>query len=108
MHMVPQKNFRLDRQTLMKGAAASAALLSRAAARAETRGWGFGLSVITRRDNLSDVRGRYGRDGGFGTSFNVDPKEGLIGVLMCQRLWDPSFLALHHDFWTQAYQTIDD
>jgi len=74
----------------------------------DTRGWGFGVSVITRRDSLSDVPGRYGWDGGYGTTWYVDPKEELIGIMMCQRLWDPSFLALHHDFWTQTYQAIDD
>ena len=25
-----------------------------------------------------------------------------------QRLWDPVFLAVHQDFWTSAYQAIDD
>lgn len=74
----------------------------------DNRGWGFGLSVITRRDNVFDVPGRFGWDGGYGTSFYVDPQEELIGVLMCQRLWDPSLLALHHDFWTKAYLAIDD
>ncbi len=74
----------------------------------DTRGWGFGLSVITRRENISDVPGRFGWDGGYGTSWYVDPKEELIGILLCQRLWDPRFLALHADFWTAAYQAIDD
>ena len=32
----------------------------------------------------------------------------MIGILMTQRLWDPGFLALHQDFWTSAYQAIDD
>lgn len=35
-------------------------------------------------------------------------QEDLIGILMTQRLWDPDFLAIHHDFWTSAYQAIDD
>ncbi len=71
-------------------------------------GWGFGLSVITRRDDIYDVPGRFGWDGGYGTSFYVDPTEEMIGVLMCQRLWDPAFLALNADFWTEAYRAIDD
>ncbi len=74
----------------------------------DTRGWGFGLSVITRRDNIYDVPGRFGWDGGYGTSFYVDPTEEMVGVLMCQRLWDPAFFALNTDFWTEAYRAIDD
>jgi len=31
-----------------------------------------------------------------------------MGILMAQRLWDPEFLAIHQDFWTSAYQAIDD
>ena len=34
----------------------------------ENRGWGFGLSVITRRDDVASAPGRFGWDGGFGTS----------------------------------------
>ena len=74
----------------------------------DNRGWGFGVSVVTRRDNFADVPGRFGWDGGFGTSWYVDPKEEMIGILLTQRLWDPSFLAAHADFWTLAYQAIDD
>jgi CubicO group peptidase (beta-lactamase class C family) len=74
----------------------------------DNRGWGFGVSVITRRDSIADVPGRFGWDGGYGTSWYVDPKEDLIGILMTQRLWDPKFLAIHHDFWISAYQAIDD
>lgn len=74
----------------------------------DNRGWGFGVSLITRRDGVADVPGRYGWDGGYGTSFYMDPTEDMVGVLMTQRLWDPEFLAIHADFWTAAYQAIDD
>ena len=30
----------------------------------DSHGWGFGVSVVTRRDDLSAVPGRYGWDGG--------------------------------------------
>ncbi len=33
----------------------------------DNRGWGFGVSIITGRDDLSAVPGRYGWDGGYGT-----------------------------------------
>jgi CubicO group peptidase (beta-lactamase class C family) len=74
----------------------------------DSRGWGFGVSTITRRDNIADVPGRYGWDGGYGTSLYLDPKEDMVGILLTQRLWSPEFLAIHADFWTSAYQAIDD
>ena len=75
----------------------------------DTRGWGLGLGIITARNDLADVPGRFGWDGAFGTSWYVDPREELIGVLMTQRR--PDRLALPPvvlDFWTSAYQLIDD
>ena len=72
-------------------------------------GWGLGLGVITARTDLSGVPGRFGWDGAFGTSWWVDPKEELVGVLMTQRR--PDMLAvppLTLDFWTSVYQLIGD
>jgi CubicO group peptidase (beta-lactamase class C family) len=75
----------------------------------DNRGWGFGLSIITRRDDLAGTPGRFGWDGGYGTSAYMDPKEDLIGILMSQRLWEsPTPPAVVTDFWTQAYQAIED
>jgi len=73
------------------------------------RGWGFGVSIFTRRDDLVSVPGRFGWDGGYGTSWYVDPKEDLVGILMTQRLLDsPTHPLVFVDFWTSAYQAIDD
>ena len=75
----------------------------------DNRGWGFGLSIITRRNDIAGVPGRFGWDGGYGTSGYSDPTEDLIGILMTQRVWDsPSTPAVYLDFWTSAYQAIDD
>jgi CubicO group peptidase (beta-lactamase class C family) len=72
-------------------------------------GWGFGMSVDVRRDNLSTVPGRFGWNGGYGTSGYTDPKEDLIGILMTQRLMDsPIPPPVFRDFWTLVYQAIDD
>lgn len=71
----------------------------------ETYGWGFGVAVVTRRDDLASVPGRYGWDGGLGTSWFCDPKEDLVGIVLTQRLYP---LDLYRDFWTLAYQAIDD
>ena len=72
-------------------------------------GWGFGLGVITGRSDLASVPGRFGWDGVFGTSWYVDPREEMVGVLMTQRR--PDLLSIPPvilDFWTSAYQLIDD
>jgi CubicO group peptidase (beta-lactamase class C family) len=75
----------------------------------DSRGWGFGMSVITRRDGVAAVPGRYGWDGGIGTSWSTDPAEELVGILMTQGMWtSPRGPDVYHDFWTQVYQAIDD
>lgn len=53
----------------------------------DNRGWGLGLSVFTQRDDIASVSGRFGWDGGLGSSGYIDPREGLVGVLMTQRAW---------------------
>jgi CubicO group peptidase (beta-lactamase class C family) len=73
----------------------------------ETAGWGFGVLVTTKRDDISATPGRYGWAGGYGTSWANDPKEELIGILMTQRSEFPPVSRVHRDFWTSVYQTID-
>ena len=75
----------------------------------DNHGWGFGVGVRTRRDDLAESVGTYGWDGGLGTSWRTDPKEGLVGILMTQRAWtSPSPPDVCRDFWTQAYASIED
>lgn len=74
----------------------------------ESNGWGFGVAVNTHRDTLESTPGRYGWDGGYGTSWYVDPTEELIGILLTQRVWDAAGPLPTFDFWTSAYQAIDD
>jgi CubicO group peptidase (beta-lactamase class C family) len=70
-------------------------------------GWGFGVSVVTRRDDIASVPGRYGWDGGLGTSWYSDPREEMVIILMTQCAWaSPSPPNVY--FWTLAYQAIDD
>jgi len=75
----------------------------------DARGWGLGVSIVTRRDDVAGVPGRFGWDGAFSTSLYVDPQEEMVGVLMAQcrpgALRLPSLVL---DFWTSAYQAIDD
>jgi CubicO group peptidase (beta-lactamase class C family) len=75
----------------------------------DSRGWGLGLSIVTRRDDVAAVPGRFGWNGAFSTSWYADPHEDLVGVLMAQ--CRPGALRLPPvvlDFWTSAYQAIDD
>jgi CubicO group peptidase (beta-lactamase class C family) len=71
-------------------------------------GWGFGVSVVTRRDDLSAVPGRFGWDGGYGTSWASDPAEDVVAILMTQRAAFPLHSGVYRDFWTSTYQAIDD
>jgi len=75
----------------------------------DSRGWGLGLSIVTRRDDVAGVAGCFGWDGAFSTSLYVDPREDMVGVLMAQcrggALRLPPVVL---DFWTSAYQAIDD
>ena len=73
------------------------------------RGWGFGVSMSTRRIGLASTPGRFGWDGAFGTSWASDPAEDMIGILMIQRMgFGPEPAGMNADFWTLAYQSIDD
>ena len=75
----------------------------------DSRGWGFGLSIVTRRDDVASIPGRFGWDGAFSTSFYVDPREQMVGILLAQ--CTPGALRLPPvilDFWASAYQAIDD
>ena len=75
----------------------------------DARGWGLGLCVFARRDELARGPGCFGWDGTFGTSFYVDPGESMVGILMSQRVPDAFAMPpLVEDFWTSAYQAIDD
>ncbi|HTI25712.1 MAG TPA: serine hydrolase domain-containing protein [Kutzneria sp.] len=74
----------------------------------EHRGWGFGVQVVTKRDQLWATPGRYGWDGGLGTSWHNDPAEELTAVLMTQQTAFPLTSALYLDFWNGVYAALDD
>lgn len=70
-------------------------------------GWGLGMAVALKRDNLWMTPGRFGWDGGYGTSAYADPAEGLAGILLTQRLMElPEPPAYYVDFWNSAYQAL--
>ena len=55
-------------------------------------GEGYGLSMRVVQDavagNIRLSKGSFGWSGGFGTHFWVDPKEGIVGILMVQTLFN--------------------
>jgi CubicO group peptidase (beta-lactamase class C family) len=71
-----------------------------------TRGWGYGLSMITAPDEVSPEPGRYGWEGGAGTHWISDPAKELIAILLTQRSIDP--LGPQDEFWRSVYQALDD
>jgi CubicO group peptidase (beta-lactamase class C family) len=72
-------------------------------------GWGFGVSVVTRRTGLGPSAGAYGWSGGLGTTWYNDPAEDLVMILMTQRAGTSHLPpAICRDFWTTAYQAIGD
>jgi CubicO group peptidase (beta-lactamase class C family) len=75
----------------------------------EISGWGFGVGIITRRDDLSSTPGKFGWGGGYGTVGYSNPEEDMVEILMTQRLADsPEPSSIFDDFWTLAYGAIDD
>ena len=80
-------------------------------------GWGLGMSVRTRRAHLGPWPvsypplasvGSYGWPGVYGTGWYNDPAEDMTTILMIQRAPAPPGLPILVDFWTAAYQAIDD
>lgn len=70
--------------------------------------WGFGVGIVTRRTGHASV-GSYGWAGGLGSVWDNDPAEDLIGIVLTQRMFSsPRLPAYCRDFWTAAYQSIDD
>jgi CubicO group peptidase (beta-lactamase class C family) len=73
------------------------------------RGWGFGLSILAPSERSATAPGRFGWDGVYGTSWYSDPAEGLVGLLMIQRLdFAPTNVGINAQFWALAYRAIED
>ncbi len=67
-------------------------------------GWGFGMSVRTRRTDLGPCVGSYGWNG-FGCAWYNDPAEDMTTILMAQQFNAPQWRL---DFLTAAYQAVED
>ncbi|HST66507.1 MAG TPA: serine hydrolase, partial [Mycobacteriales bacterium] len=70
--------------------------------------WGFGVGVTLQRTGPAADPGRFGWDGGLGTSWYCDPREDLVGVLLTQTMWaSEADYAVAADFWTATYAALD-
>jgi CubicO group peptidase (beta-lactamase class C family) len=75
----------------------------------DARGWGFCVSVVTRREHPAAPVGQYGWDGGLGTVWRNDPSEQMITILMTNSAFgSPRLPEIAQDFLTSAYSSIDD
>ncbi len=74
----------------------------------DAMGWGFGMSVITRRTNGGLSVGSYGWPGMYGTAWYNDPAEDLAAIVMMQRSHAGNQqLPMWHDFWAAVCEAID-
>lgn len=75
----------------------------------DTHGWGFGMSVVTRRSDGAHPVGKYGWDGGLGSSWYCDPSESMITVILTNVAFTAAFPPpVIRDFWTLAYAAVND
>jgi CubicO group peptidase (beta-lactamase class C family) len=72
----------------------------------EDFGWGLGVGINTRHSFPGPSAGSYGWYGKYGTTWFNDPAEDMTTILMTQSEWWQMPILL--DFWTAAYQAIDD
>jgi CubicO group peptidase (beta-lactamase class C family) len=72
----------------------------------DTWGWGYGVGVVKAPDAVSPVPGRYGWDGGFGTSWFNDPKRDLIAIAMTQGS-DFLFSGTRDALWKAVYAAVE-
>jgi CubicO group peptidase (beta-lactamase class C family) len=73
----------------------------------DPKGWGYGMAVAAVPDEVSEVPGRYGWDGGYGTVWFNDPHRGLIGTALTQTS-DFLFNGSRNEFTALAVQAVDD
>jgi CubicO group peptidase (beta-lactamase class C family) len=72
-------------------------------------GWGFGMSVAGKRQDLGEPAGRFGWNGALGSVWYADRTEDFDLILMtgsAKFVFTPP--PIYRDFWTLAYSAIDD
>jgi CubicO group peptidase (beta-lactamase class C family) len=74
----------------------------------DAHGWGFGVSITLRPDDVTGAAGMYGWTGGLGTSWASDPKRSMVAILMTQVSAYPAAWNVYRDFWKTTYETASD
>ncbi|MGN6577334.1 MAG: serine hydrolase domain-containing protein [Nocardioides sp.] len=75
----------------------------------DTMGWGFGMSVVTRRTQPGPSAGSYGWNGFYGSAWFNDPAEDLTTIFLMQRAHaGDQRQPMWRELWTAAYDAIDD
>ena len=70
-------------------------------------GWGYGLSVTLEPGPLGHAAGTYGWTGGWNTHWCNDPENGLVGIILSQRLMGgPNDMEISGDFWRGVYAAL--
>jgi CubicO group peptidase (beta-lactamase class C family) len=105
----------LGRKTVELMASNHIGRLPLAGTMSDMRGYRFGLGVRVLDDPAEAAtlasRGTFGWAGAFGTNSWIDPVEGLVGVMLIQRMTDPAdpvLRTLWPRFQATAYQALDD
>lgn len=69
----------------------------------DAHGWGFGMAVVTARDDLMMPAGSFGWDGGLGSTWYADPSTGTTGILLSSRSWTgPTPPPMFREFWRRV------
>jgi CubicO group peptidase (beta-lactamase class C family) len=77
-----------------------------------TRGFGYGVQVLTKQTGLGPCIGTFGWPGGLGTAWYVDPREDLVAIILLQ--YQNAIVAadwrskIGDDFLALVYQAITD
>ena len=75
----------------------------------DAMGWGFGMSVRTRRTAPGPSVGSYGWSGYYGTAWYNDPAEDMTTIVIMQRAHaGDQALPMWADFWAAVYQATED
>jgi CubicO group peptidase (beta-lactamase class C family) len=75
----------------------------------DNKGWGFGMSVVTRGSALRPPAGSYGWSGYYGTSWYNDPANDLTTIFVQQRAdGGDQRLPMWADLWSAVYRAIGD
>jgi CubicO group peptidase (beta-lactamase class C family) len=69
--------------------------------------WGYGMAVFTAPTPIAPNPGKYGWDGGYGTTFANDPATGLTGIMLTNSTRYYIASGNFTDFWTGAFAAIE-